>query len=381
VKGKLEELECDLRLWQGLCYENAMGGGAVMLGVNDGEDFSKPLNLERVTKLNFLLTLEPQELQAENWQNDPMLPGFGNPRTYRFNPVSRGGSKRHGMSIHESRLAIFPGIQVSRRQVTTQAGWGDAVLSRCRETLRDFQTSWAAAGLLVADFAQAVWKIKGLAEIIALDKDSEIANRITAMELARSTVRAAVIDADGEEFERKQTPVSGLPELLDRFATRLAAAADIPVTLLMGMAPAGLNATGESDIRTFYDRVKARQNRKLRGPIEKICRVAFKSLGIEEPDNWFIRFSPLWQPTDQEVAATRKTIADTDAVYFDMQVISSEEIREQRFGGREFGLDLKIDASKKIPMATPPEAEAEYKEIADKAKLEEPVEKPATKAG
>lgn len=360
VKNHLEDLEIDQHLWQALCYENAMGGGAVLVGTSDRDDFSKPLNLDSVSSLNFLTAFEPQELQAETWQNDHTQRGFGKPVLYRLNPIARGGSKKYGILIHESRLAIFPGIQVSRRQITTQAGWGDAILTRCRETLRDFQTSWAAAGLLVADFAQAVWKIKGLAEIIALDKDDEIASRISAMELASSTVRAKVIDADGEEWERKQTPVSGLPELLDRFATRLAASADIPVTLLMGMSPAGLNATGDSDIRTFYDRVKSRQYRKLKNPIEKIVKVAFKALQIEEPESWHIRFHPLWQPTEAEIATTRKTIADTDAIYIDRSVYGADEVREQRFGGREFSLEMRIDPKRKI---LPPEPDAGYEEV------------------
>lgn len=343
VKGLLEDLCVDRKLWQALCYENAYGGAGLLVGTNDGKDLSTPLDVSKISSLNFLETFEPQELQADRWQNDPTQKGFGSPVTYRLNPNSRGGSTKYGVLIHASRLAVFPGIQVSRRQITSQAGWGDAILSRCRETLRDFQTSWAAAGLLVADFAQAVWKIKGLAEIIALDKDEAIHSRIRAMELARSTVRAAVIDADGEEFERKQTPVSGLPELLDRFATRLAASANIPVTLLMGISPAGLNATGESDIRSFYDRVKSQQNLKLRPAIEKMCVVAFHALGHEEPENWFIRFRPLWQPTDKEVAEARKIVADTDAIYVDLSVLGADEVREQRFGGREYSMETRVE--------------------------------------
>ncbi len=61
-----------------------------------------------------------------------------------------------------------------------------------------------------------------------------------------------------DSFTRVQTPLTNLSDILDRFATRLAAAADMPVTLLMGMSPAGLNATGESDRAFFYDRVSCR---------------------------------------------------------------------------------------------------------------------------
>jgi len=352
VVSLLEDLGCDNKLWLGLCMERAYGGGGVLLGTSDGDDLSQPLVLDRVTSLNYLETFEPQELQVVKYQNDPTMRGFGQPVMYRLNPQSPGGSTKYGVLIHASRVVVFPGIRVSRRQVTTQSGWGDAVLSRCRETLRDFQTSWAAAGLLIADFAQAVWKIKGLAEIIALDKDKEIHKRIEAMELASSTVRAKVLDSD-EEWERKQTPVNGLPELLDRFATRLAASADTPVTLLMGMSPAGLNATGESDIRTWYDRVKSMQNRKLRPAIERIVRVAFAALGVEEPDDWSIEFRPLWQPTEKESAEARLIQAQIDEKYLDLQVVTNVEVRKARFGGRKFSFDTPIDHE--MPVAMPPD--------------------------
>src|SRR5690606_36742543 len=158
-----------------------------------------------------------------------------------------------------------------------------------------------------------IWKIKGLAEIVSLDKNEELANRIAAMELARSIVRATVIDSEGEEFERKQTPVSGLPELLDRLATRLAAAADMPVTLLMGQSPAGLNATGESDIRFFYDRISAAQELEIKPKIEHLVRLLLKSHDGpskgKEPDKWSVEFSPLWQQSEKEIAETRKIVA------------------------------------------------------------------------
>lgn len=364
VQTLLEDLCTDEKLWMGLCYERALGGGATLIGANDLDNFDKPLEVTRVKELNFLETFEPQELIAERWQRDPTKSGFGKPVLFRLNPVSTGGSTRHSILIHESRLITFPGIRVSRRQVTTQAGWGDAVLTRCRETLRDFQTSWAAAGILAADFAQSIWKIKGLAELIALDKDKELQTRIAMMEFGRSTVRAAVIDAEGEEFERKMTPISGLPELLDRFATRLAAAADMPVTLLMGQSPAGLNATGDSDIRTFYDRVKSMQHRKLRPALEKLCRVAFTALGYDEPEDWYIEFNPLWQPTEQEQAQTRLTQAQVDQIYVaGLGVLGAEEVRKARFGGRKWSGNTQVDPDSPLPEADEPAPDDAYAQL------------------
>ena len=54
-----------------------------------------------------------------------------------------------------------------------------------------------------------------------------------------------------DEFDRVSYNFQGLPDLMDRFAERLAAAADIPATRFMGQAPKGMNATGASDEKNY----------------------------------------------------------------------------------------------------------------------------------
>lgn len=349
-----EDLDIVNVLWRALCYERAYGGAAILLGCNDLQEMAKPLDEDGIKSLNWIEVYEPVEMHALQWQNDPNLKHFGQPETFRFAPIAVGGSKVQGVEIHRSRMIIFSGIKVSRRLIGTLPGWGDAVLTRCRGVLRDFQTSWDATGILISEFAQAVLKIKGLAELIALGKDEELKNRIRAIELSRSVAHAVVIDADAEEFERKQTPVNGLAELLDKFGTRLAASADMPLTLLMGTSPGGMNATGESDIRGFYDRVKAMQVRKLKPAIERIYRIIMRVLDIEEPDSWGIKFHPLWQPTEAEMVNTRWIQTQMDEKNITNSVLESQEVRRARFGGAEYSYETPVDPDVIPPPKLPP---------------------------
>lgn len=348
-----EELEVSQRLWEALCGERAWGGSAVMLGVVDGqEDLSQPLRWETVRSFDWLTTLEPTEVSPVYYYTDPRSPQFGQAAVYQLNPMAPGPARAEGNRvpdpippmtyIHESRLLVFDGIRVSRRQMgAASGGWGDSVLTRVWPTLRDFNDCYSAAGVLVQDFAQAVFKIKGLAELLALNSDEVVKTRMRAVNLSRSTARAILLDAE-EEFDRKQTPVSGLPELLDRFQTRLAAAADMPLTLLMGMSPGGLNATGASDIRFFYDRVRAKQEQKLRPALEKITRLIMLANG-GEPENWSIQFKPLWQPTEAEQVQSRQAQATIDNTYIAAGVLTPEEVAKNRFAGDTYSFDTKID--------------------------------------
>lgn len=344
---------------EALCYERAGGGAAILLGANDGGKMDQPLEVDRVTKFDWFTVLEGRELVPRFYYNDPLKPKYGQVEIWTLTPTSPGVSRETSavpasLDIHETRMIIFPGIRVSRRNVgeVTQ-GWGDSVLTRVRRVLRDFNISWAAAGQLVHDFAQAVLKIEDLAEAISADGGKLFQKRIEGIALARSVVKMVVIDKE-EEFKREQTPLAGLPDLLDRFATRLAAAADIPVTILFGEAPAGLNATGDSDIRGFYDRVDAIRDKKVIPALERMTELRLKATG-KIPDTWSIKGGALWQPTEKEQAEARYIQAQTDEIYINAQVASPEEIALARFGGDSYSFETTIDfeARKLLEIAAP----------------------------
>lgn len=352
ISGKWEDLGFVPALLEALNYERAYGGAAIMMGVNDGtRDLSLPLNMDSIASVDWLTTLEPREVHPLYYYGDPRAPKFGLPEIYQITPDNPGMTKDGSTApqtvlVHETRLIVFGGVRVSRRQLSASLpGWGDSILTRVQSVLRNFNMSWSSAGILVQDFAQAVFKMKGLAELVGLnnqDGDNTVKARMRAVELSRSTARAVLIDAE-EEFERKQTPVSGLPELLDRFATRLAAAAGYPLELLMAQPPSGLNADGNSGLRFYYDSVKSTQIRKLLPPIERFIKILFRACGADEPPSWSVWFAPLWQPTEAEQATARKTQAETDAIYITNGVVSAEEIAINRFKSEVFSFATVID--------------------------------------
>jgi phage-related protein (TIGR01555 family) len=139
----------------------------------------------------------------------------------------------------------------------------------------------------------------------------------------------------------------------------------MPISKLFGQSASGLNATGEGDARNWYDAVKAYQADSVRPAYERMLRLIFAAKtgptrGIE-PDNWSLKFPPLWQPTEKERAETRKIVAETDAINYDMGLVTSEELRTSRFGGEEYSAETEIDSSTILIPPTPsasPEANA-----------------------
>lgn len=352
VHELLEALEMDQALFEALCYENAYGGGAILLGVDDGQTMDKELDLDRVKPAGFkyALALEPLELTPQFTYDNPLAPKYGKPSHWLVSPTTKGTAKKptivaSAISVHESRLIIFGGIQVGRRAQYAFEGFGDNIFHRAIRVLRDFNMTWNAASVLVNNFSVAVMKVKNLAELILNDKSGKFKDRMKAIQLSQAVLGMTLVDAEGEDFERKTTSIAGLPELLDKFSVRFGAAADMPLTVIFGQAPAGMDATGENDLRIFYDKTKKKQKKKLRAPLKRIAQIAFRAVGAKEPEQWSIKFCPLWQPTDKEQAETRQIIATTDEKYVAMGAVTPEEIGMSRWGGDEYSPEMHVDFS------------------------------------
>lgn len=347
--------------------ERAFGGGGMVLGVNDGQAFDQPLDLMRVTEFNWLTPFEPIVMQPVAWYNDASKPKYGEPSHYQVSPMTFGTSVENASSgltmtlnmVHESRVIAFQGIRVSQYQAMSgTAGWGYSMFTRIRHVLRDFQIACASAGILAADFSQAIFSMEGLSTLAASNDlrvgANGLKNRLAAIELARSTARAILIDTK-EKFERQTTNIQGLPELLAWLSARLAAAVEMPLTLLMGQSPKGLGNEGESDIRWFYDQVASVQIEKIEPVLRRIVEIL---LHIRDKNNvpkkWEIKFRSLWQPSDKELAETHLTQAQADLIYMDSGVLDPDEVRDQRFGG-EYSINTAVKTNgPELPIPTDP---------------------------
>lgn len=345
--GCHEELKVDQNLRQAGKIDRAHGGAAIFPIINDGQkDLSQPLIMDRISRIEHLQVFEPREMKPLTWYNDLRRPKYRRPKTFLMFPRSPGGfSDLSGQVVHESRFILFNGIQTTETDAPMN-GFGWSQLNRVWHVLRDFNMGWGSAMALLHDFSQAAFKIKGLAGLIAQDRDDVIRTRIQMVDLARSTIRAVLMDSE-EEFERKATPTSGLAELLHEALARVAAAADMPITRLFGTSPGGLGSNGEQETTTWYDRVDMYRTLRIHPQLTQLVRLQMRSRtgpcrGVE-PKRWKLAFNPLKQLSKTEEAAYRASVANTDNVYFAMGAVSPEEIAFSRWGGDEYSGEMNIN--------------------------------------
>jgi len=363
--GVMEAIE---KAWQ---LERSTGGAIIFLGVEDNGDLESPLDDDvKVRKFSHLTVFDRQEAQVKYWHGDITAPEYGEPQFFNVQKHTPGPSKEHSeavasMLLHESRALYFGGIKPARQVLRGQNdGFGDGIFTRAWPVLRDFGGAWDSTGSIVQEFAHAVFKMQGLSDLLATEQGEKLIQaRLRALQLSRSTLRASLIDGE-EDYTRQSTPINGLSDLLEAYMGRLSAACGgMPITKIFGTSPGGLNSTGESDIAQWDDRVRYLQTRKVVPMLERVTKIILAELGIKV-ENWSIKPRALRQQTDKEIAETRNLQAQTDQIYVDMQVLSSEEVANSRFGGDSYSLETVIDWDDRAALEIEIEAEQKAAEAA-----------------
>lgn len=369
IEARLDELGAKAKVRKALMSKRAFGGAGILLGADDGAiDLTKPLNEKNLKAIRWLTVLDAEELRPVRRYSSLGDAKYGEPSVYEVQP--RDGRAPVGQRVHESRVLILQGIQVSRRHANERNGWGDSVFVRVFEVLSDCGMVWGSAATLLSDFSQAIFRIRGLAEAMASGREDLVRKRIEAIELGRSVVRAALLDAGdpeqgdaGEAFERVTTSLAGYPEMIEQFKTRMASAADMPVTQLWGDSPKGLSTGDKSGETWWNDHIAGLQEEELRDPINRLVKLLLLSregpTKGKEPEKWSIRFRPLRQLTPNEEADRRLKNAQADKAYVDMQAVMPEEVAASRFGGDTYGEDLVIDQALRRKMAQTPDPRPE----------------------
>lgn len=350
----------------GRCY--------VLVGVDDGKDMSEPVDMEGIRSIKYLNVLDPWALRIRDLQRNPLAPNFGEPETFYVNVTPAGGfqspeglkasgteivsASQFGSVVHASRVLWMDGSMMTPYQSrfsgansgsTSNLAWcPDSIFVPIYSVIRDYDQSWDSSAILLQDFAQAVYKIKGLGEMMAANGEQQVRDRMQIVDESRSVLRAMLLDAEFEDFERKATPITGLPEMMDRWLQRVSAAAEIPIPLLFGSPTGGLNASDEGAYEGYYNLIAAKQTNDLEPVIRKITSMVMRAQDCEatkgtEPETWSVKFTKLWSMSEAEEAAYRKTVAETDALYITNQVVTPDEVAMSRFGGEKYSAETNID--------------------------------------
>lgn len=313
---RLEQSMQRLKYWkkmQQVIKWSRLYGGAVGYMMIDGADSSTPLDLDAVGKGQFrgVLPLDRWALfPSFNDLIDEQGPHIGEPRYYEMRPDM--GTGLEYMKIHYSRLFRLVGVELPYWQLITENYWGQSVIERLWDRLIAFDSTTNGIAQLVYKAHLRTYKVAGLRKIIAAGGEAydALVKQIEMIRAFQSNEGLTLMDAQ-DEFEVVSYGYAGLDEVLLGMGQQLAGASQIPLVRLFGQSPAGLNATGESDLRTYYDGILRQQESELREGVELSYQLAYRSeFGRPPPDDWSLQFLPLWQMDDEQRANVAKTTTD-----------------------------------------------------------------------
>lgn len=340
---ELHAVELMRRAWT---WGRLFGGGALFVGVDDGNPPEVEIDESNIRRVLWITDVDRRDLYPITWESDFDSPRFGQPVLYTLTRM--GGTRSQSVTVHHTRLIRFEGPTPTRRRRLTLNGWGDSVLQRCYQEVMQLRGAFAASGELVQQASQGVLKMKGLMDMMASDTDDLVKRRLWLMDQSRSVARSILLDADGEDFSRIDSgSLGGVADIMDRMVNLASAVSKIPVTVLIGQAPAGLNATGDSDIRNWYDALGAEREHVLRPRARRLVRLLLLSregpTQGQEPEGWRVVLPSLWQATPLEELDIRVKQATVDTQYITAQVLTPEEVAVSRFRKEGFSTDTSID--------------------------------------
>ena len=314
------------------------GGALAVMMLKDGPMTSE-LVPDRIREGDFMgfRVFDRFDVQVIERETDPMNPEADGPLIYQITP-SRGGAT---FPVHASRVLRFDGIKRRNSwgfEAYYDYDWGVSELVPAIMSFLEDQSLATSVSHLTQEASISILRVESLRQLVAGERApdepsvEEIGERINVL---KSNFRLLVLDREHEDFERESVNFGGLADLMDRFANRLAAAADIPATRFHGRSPMGMSATGDSDMKNYVMMIEARRDNRLEHILPQVDMVLARNAGFEEapPYEW----RSLLELSDKDVAEAATLKVKALSTVLEDNVIGEEEYRRQLDGDPIFG--------------------------------------------
>jgi len=311
----LEIAEADLALRSAFGsahkWARLYGTAFILLVIDDGLNPSQPVQLDRIKKgsLKHIKVIDRHRVSNSEVVpiQDPLNPKFGFPDFYRINETS--------VRIHHTRLIRFDGTELPFDEFRRNNYNSDSVIERLYGPLLNHAIAADSAAAMIFETNVDIVKIRGLMDYIQTAEGESLIRKRFALASSMKSFNNMLLLDEQETFETKSNTFAGLPDLLDRFAQYLSSASDIPATRLLGQNASGLSATGEGDLKNYYDMIRSLQVSDYRPKLKQFDDILIRHLGLNADDDYKFEFNSLFQMTDQR-----------DQIYLDNDIVTPKMV-------------------------------------------------------
>ncbi|GHU89726.1 hypothetical protein FACS1894202_08410 [Clostridia bacterium] len=341
----LDALDWEQKAATAIKWARLYGGAIIVMFINDGGGIDEPLNRNAIQGIDEIRVYERAIVQPD-WE----AALYGEPQYYSVSSYS--GYFR----VHASRCLVFKNGTLPEYTVNPQYRfWGLPEYLRIKRELQECSTAHGLGVKLLDRSVQAIYSMKGLAQLLSTeDGEDKVLKRLALIDKARGILSSIAIDSDGENYDFKSIPFSGVKDIIDTTCNMLSAVTSIPQTVLFGRSPAGMNATGVGDLENYYNLVERIQKIMLYGNLKTLSDIIFRAAlatgDVDERPLVKLKFKQLWSLSETEQAtveqtraATSLTKAQTAQMYIDMGAIDLSEIRKGLADNGEFEIEKLLD--------------------------------------
>lgn len=326
-------------------YDGFYGLGQLFIEIRgQSKELDAPLEIasqtiERDSLLGFT-PIEPMWVTPLVWNsNDATRPDFYVPEAWSI----------LGKKVHNTRLLSFMSRPVP--QIIRPAyNMGGISLT---QLIEPYVTRWLktvdAVNRLINNFSIIVLQTDMSAVLAGGGTDAygSLIDRLKFFTQQRNNQGVFLTDKASEQLEQLSVQLSGLSELQAQAQEHMAAPTHLPLVVLTGITPAGLNASSESELQVFYDWIHSQQECLFRPHLETILRIVQLNRWGNIDKEITFEFEQLKELDGRAAAEVRKMAADAGAEYIDRGVILPEEERQRLATDPESGY-TNLDPNRKI---------------------------------
>jgi phage-related protein (TIGR01555 family) len=232
-----------------------------------------------------------------------------------------------GRRVHHSRLII---IRDNLPPTLLRPAYNFLGIPQA-QILWDYVLHWNRARVAVAGILEKlnllVYQTNTEDLLTSSDGVQQMDAKMLALSRYRNNDSVVVCDRNAEDIKNITLTISGVTDIVRQQLEFIAAINRTPAVKLLGISPSGFNATGESDIRNYYDHVMSKQE-LLRDGVQKILDIIQLTTTGTIDQSISFEFNALGADDDQadvQTAAARVNMLNS---LLQTNVLSAEEVRK-----------------------------------------------------
>lgn len=163
--------------------------------------------------------------------------------------------------------------------------------------------------------------------------------KTSVLQRYRDNNSIAVCDKEREDIANVQTTIAGATDIVRQQLELVAAINRTPAVKILAISPSGFNATGESDLKNYYDHVRSQQELYRDALIKCLHAIELKHFNNIDATIDF-EFVELAEDNASAKATNANMFAQTLVNLIQNQVISPEEARQAVSNDPDIGLDF-----------------------------------------